>query len=199
MRIKNKIMSGKLSKEMEQEPTKEKPKVVYHGSANLGIEEVEPRAKRIRDNAEGRVVFAAESKAFASTFLGPRFDDRLSSRGSYNGVYYILIADEEKYRQEDGGGVIYELPGDKFEHDANKGMKTEWLTKEPVVPIGQQRYDSAVVAMIENGVQVYFADKETLDRLNVAIKEAPDHGLSVLKNLKPENEKLDKNFKSPWK
>ncbi len=43
--------------------------------------------------------------------------------------------------------------------------------------------------MIENGVQVYFIDRETLDRM----KSAEDHGMGILKDLQSENEKRGQN------
>jgi hypothetical protein len=98
------------------------------------------------------VVFGTHDKAFASMFLGPRPDDSWSAKGSINGINYILIDNEERFKKEDIGGTIYELSGEPFEQDLEKGMKTEWLTKSSVIPSNKKHYDSTLDAMIENGV-----------------------------------------------
>lgn len=178
-----------------QEKT-EKPPIIYHGSSTPDLEELRPKAERIRDDKEGPVIFGTADKEFASMFLGPRPDDSWSSKGSLGEAYYILIGDEERYRREDKGGVIYELPGEVFEHDSTRGMKTEWVAKKSIAPLKKQQYSSALDAMIESGVQVYFVDEKTLQKFREAIRQAPDHGLSILEDLESENQKRGVNVRS---
>lgn len=165
-----------------------KPAVVYHGTSFLNLDEINPSNKRVRDRKEGALVFGAEHKEFASMFLGPRPDDTWSSKGCLNGLYYILIGDEDRYRREDKGGIIYELPGETFEFNPKVGMKTEWVSTKSVIPLNKQIYSSALEAMIENGVQVYFVDKKKLEEFN----RLPKDTIVVrkfLESLESENQK----------
>lgn len=184
-----------ISREVEEKEKKEKPVVVYHGSSTPDLEELQPRKERVRDEKEGRVVFGTADRAFASMFLGPRPDDSWSSKGSLNGVYYILIGDEKRYRREDKGGVIYEMPGEAFEHDPSRGMETEWVAKKSITPKNKQQYPFALDAMIENGVQVYFVDERTLNEFKESVEHSPDHGQSILENLESENQRRGVNIK----
>jgi hypothetical protein len=43
--------------------------------------------------------------------------------------------------------------------------------------------------MIDNGVQVYFVGKQTFQK----IRQAEDHGFSILQTIQSENQKLNKN------
>lgn len=170
----------------ENEKTNEKPPVLYHGTTLSEIEEFVPQNKHVRDEKEGKLFFATPDKAFATTFLSPRPDDTWSIRGKYNGIYYIVIADEERFRKGDGGGMLYEFPSDQFECDNTKSMRdAEWHTREKIKPIHVNAYSSTLDAMIKNHVQVYFVDKEIFEK----IKESDDHGISMLQNIKSENQK----------
>jgi len=42
----------------------------------------------------------------------------------------------------------------------------------------------------ENGVQVIFTDKETME----AIRKSSDHGYSIVRNLVSENKKMGRNY-----
>jgi len=59
----------------------------------------------------------------------------------------------------------------------------EWTSREPVKPLSETEHPSALDAMIENGVQVYFVDKKTFDE----IAAADDHGRQLLASLRSEN------------
>ena len=71
-------------------------------------------------------------------------------------------------------------------------MTDEWYSKEKVKPLRQIEYASALDAMIENGVQVYFVEPETFKK----IREAEDHGFSIIKNLESENQRRKTNIVS---
>lgn len=177
---------------IEKLPDREKPPILYHGTNRSDIEEFTPNSKRVRDEKEGMLLFATPDKAFATMFLGPRADDSWSDKGKFNDVYYIVVADEEKFRKEDNGGTIFSFPSDSFACDENKGMGfAEWTTKASIKPTESENYESTLDAMIENGVQVYFVDKETFHK----IKNADDHGMSILDRLQSENERIGKNIK----
>ena len=89
------------------------------------------------------------------------YDDE-SMKGDIDGTYFFVIANKEKFLANDHGGTIYVLPDANFTCDPNEWQK-EWTTKESVKPTHKIHFDSALRAMIDNGVKVYFTDKETFD------------------------------------
>jgi hypothetical protein len=157
----------------------EKPRVLFHASGNQNIETFEPRAESARDANEGPRVFATPSRAMASIFL-VKSDDSWVGSGMVDDEPYIVISDEKRFRDQDTGGVIYSLPNDTFENDPEKGLRElEWTSKEAVTPTGKEYVPSALSDMLEQGVKVFFVDKETYKK----VIEAPDD--SILKNLVP--------------
>ncbi|MEK7462833.1 MAG: hypothetical protein AAB621_00495 [Patescibacteria group bacterium] len=174
----------------------EKPPFLYHGSPN-NLEIIKPSQKHIRDESEGLLVFGTPDKAFASMFLSPRTDESWSTKGRLNNVYYIVIDDEKRFRESDKGGVICQFSNNKFTCDKTKGMKDlEWTSKEEVKPSNITEHKSSLDTMMDNGVQVYFVDKEILIDLKNAIRNNSDHGRSILVGLQSENQKQNKNIKS---
>jgi len=162
-------------------PKPEKPPVLFHASRNQNIDVFEPRAEKTRDANEGPQVFGTPSRAMASIFL-VESDDSWVESGAMDGIPYIVISDEERFRSLDNGGVIYSLPNDTFENDTEKGLRElEWTSKKPVVPSEKEFVPSALEDMVRQGVKVFFVHKETWE----AIKNAPDGGESVVKNLEP--------------
>jgi len=167
----------------------EKPPFLYHASPNREINEFEPRVETFRDPEEGPVIFATPDKAYASMFLVPS-DDRWTQKSVFDGVNCHIISDKKLFEELDQGGTIYSLPSETFETDP-KRSKTgrEWTGKKTVSLSDKTPYKSGLEAMIENGVQVYFVDKSTFKK----IREAGDHGLSILKSLESENQQRGKN------
>ncbi|MBU1179453.1 hypothetical protein KJ885_00745 [Patescibacteria group bacterium] len=172
-------------------PRPEKPKGLYHASSNKEVTEFEPRAESYRDPEEGPVVFATPDKAFASMFIVPT-DGSWVEIVTFDNVNCIAVADEERFKKLDKGGSIYSLPNDQFECDINKSKnECEWTSRDTVKPEDQLDYDLGLDAMIENGVQVYFVDQATFEK----IQQSDDLGLEILKSLKSENQKSGKNVK----
>ncbi len=172
----------------------EKPVKLYRGMRALGVEEFDPMFNiKHRDKNEGPVIFATPDKAFASMFLVPEADDSWSIKGRFGNVYYMVIADRERYKKFDKGGSIYEIEDlDDFYCDKNKGMgDCEWVSKKIVKSSKEQRYSSAIEAMIKNGVRVYFVDNETF----IKIKNSQDHGLNILQSMQSENQKQNRNIR----
>jgi hypothetical protein len=160
-------------------PKTEKPSVLFHASRNTEIQTFEPRAEKTRDINEGPKVFATPSRAMAGTFL-VEWDDSWVASGSADGVPYILISDEQRFRTSDKGGVVYSLPSDTFENDPEKGLRElEWTSGKSVIPFEKEFVPSAIDDMVKNGVLVYFVDKETFQEF----QSAPDGGDSILNSL----------------
>lgn len=167
----------------------EKPPVLYHASRDPDITQFEPRAESIRDKNEGPVVFGTPELALATMFLVDT-SDSWTTKGRFGETCCHVISDRERFSKADKGGWIYRLPSESFTTDLTKGMrKLEWTSRQPVIPIDQTAYKSGLEAMIEQGVQVYFVDKDTFKK----IKEAPDHGQSILQSLVSENQRRAEN------
>lgn len=170
----------------------QKPKYLYHASQNSDIDVLEPRAESVRDPSEGPVVFATANLLYVTMFL-VNSDDSWTVQGKFGGTFYKVISDKNRFLEADKGGTIYTLPNDTFYCDLEKGMgKEEWVSKEAVEPIKKQYYHSGIEAMIDSGVQVYFVDKQTFQK----IRQAEDQGLSILQSIQSENQKLNKNVLS---
>lgn len=162
-------------------PKPEKPPVLYHASKSSSIEKFEPRIGKRRDENEGAQVFATPSKAMATIFL-VETDDSWTQSGAMDGAPYIIISDRERFEKLDTGGTIYSLPSDNFESDPEKGLRElEYASKEEVEPVDSEFFPSALDAMLENGVKVYFVDENTFE----AIQTASDHGEAIVKSMTP--------------
>ena len=159
----------------------EKPPVLFHASKNQNIEVFEPRAEKSRDINEGPLVFATPSRAMAAIFLVDT-DDSWVQSGAQNNVPYIIISDEEKFRNLDTGGAVYSLPNNTFENDPEKGLRElEWTSKDAVLPVEKETVASALDDMLMHGVKVFFVNKEVYDQ----IQNASDDGESIVKSLVP--------------
>ena len=169
---------------------KEKPPFLYHGSSDI-IEELEPRTKPHREKVEGKLVFATPYIEDASMFLQKA---ALSGHFLIEGervAYALIVGSREEFEKTDKGGYIHVLPNDTFEPSPHNGMSSEWVSKEPVKPVKELKYDSALEAMIGNGVQVYFVDMDTYNK----IRAAGDHGYSIYRCLQSENQRRGVNVK----
>jgi len=166
-----------------------KPKFLYHASQDPNIDVLEPRAESMRDPNEGPVVFATPSLPYVTMFL-VNSDDSWTTKGQFNSVYYTVVSDKNRFLMADKGGVVYTLPNDTFYCDPEKGMgRREWVSKKPVNPVKKKHYKSGLEAMIDSGVQVYFVGKQTFQK----IRQAEDHGFSILQSIQSENQRLNKN------
>lgn len=163
-------------------PKPEKPPVLYHASRSGNIDVFEPRIGKRRDENEGAQIFATPSKAMSMMFLVDT-DNSWTQSGAMDGTPYIIISDEERFRSLDKGGYIYSLPSDSFETDLDKGLRElEYTSTESVSPTEREFIPSALEAMVQNGVKVYFVDNDTWQ----AIQESDDHGEAIVKSLSPE-------------
>ena len=140
-----------------------KPENFYHGSANKDIIELEPKQKSYRKKEEGELLFASPDIAGATLFLVRMFDNE-SRKGYEDGIYYFVISDKDKFRELDKGGTVYVLPDSNFTNDREQWSR-EWATKQKVKPLNKIHFDSALKAMVENGVKVYFTNKEMFEKI----------------------------------
>lgn len=173
---------------------KEKPELLYISAQTSGITELVPQKGRYRDQKEGPVIFSTPDKALASAFLVKNHNSSWMKIGYYGDILVVAIdSDKETFLESDTGGSVYTVSSKTFDFDPNKGMgEKEWTSVDSVKPIAEIQYPSALEAMIENGVQVYFIDTETLR----SIKESNDYGYNILSKLTSENERRGQNIKS---
>ncbi|MBD3300433.1 MAG: hypothetical protein GF347_03715 [Candidatus Moranbacteria bacterium] len=168
---------------------KEKPPFLYHASSNRNIEKFEPRAKNLRDSKEGPVVFATPDLALATTFLVSETNDSWTQIGKLNGVPYMVIGNKEDFIKYDKGGSVYKLPSKSFTFDPHKGMgENEWVSRDSVTPLEKEDFKSALEAMIEKGVQVFFVDKETFHKIS-----HDKNFIKIIEGLESENKRRNKN------
>jgi len=169
---------------------KEKPPFLYHGSPHK-TEELQPRTKPHREKNEGKLVFATSEIADASMFL---CKTSLTGHALVNGekvAYAIIAEDREEFLKKDKGGHIHVLPSDTFNPSPHSGMSNEWVSQEGVKPSKIIEYSSALDAMLEFGVQVYFVDENTYQQ----IRSSKDFGYSIFQSLQSENQKRGINVR----
>lgn len=155
----------------------------YHGSPNKELRMLEPRMKTTRSQHEGPVVFASPCPEVASCFLfdhddswthlsiGYSFDDNILKY-----TVTMVIADRDRFTQQDRGGSLYYLSPSKFIFDCNKGLGlNECTSKEPVKPLRQVDFNTAFEAMSHYGVKIKFLTRELFEIYRtLPFNERPD-------------------------
>lgn len=146
--------------------------VLFHGSSHTDITQFNPRAEHVRDSKEGKMIFATPSIKLASCYL-IRWDDSWifqfitsDNQNRNNSEITMVISDRERFNKLDKGGVIYLLPADNFSYDKEKGLGIyEWVSRESVSPVAKLYFVSALQAMKNFGVKIYFVDKKQFRKL----------------------------------
>jgi hypothetical protein len=159
-----------------------KPDILYHASENNHLIQLDPRTDEERLAHYGTsLLFATPYKPMAAMFLAPKTQDNEITR--FGHIFaFIAATTSEEFIQKDLGGAIYTLPSDSFSTNTDLNMPdTEFVAKESVKPIEKDVYTSALAAMKDNNVNVYFVDDSTLN----AIRLADDHGLKIIQSLVP--------------
>ena len=158
------------------------PKYLYHASLYNDLDIITPQSKTLPIGFDkGKVVFATDNFAFSTQFLVPH-DDTWALGGTFNHIIYFVISDKNRFTKSDKGGTIYLLPSDSFD----LFNRREWISGVPVKPKDTVKYSSGLMAMLSQGVQVYFVDKKVFD----TVRNSVGRGLSLLNSLTSENEKL---------
>jgi len=96
----------------------------------------------------------------------------------------MVISDRERFYKSDKGGVIYLLPAKNFSHNEKKGLGIyEWTSRKNVIPLAKLSFPSALEAMQNFGVKVYFVNKKQFKNFLSLLGEQWN---DYLKNLNPE-------------
>lgn len=158
----------------------DKPQVLYHASPSNNIEVFEPRSgKRPKNFGHDPVIFATDDFTFATHFLVDT-DSSWTADGAFNRIDFYVCSDRERFLTNDKGGTIYTFPADTF----TQLKRREWFSKVAIKPISKSYFPSGLQAMLDHGVQFYFTDKDTFQK----IRTSSDHGLEVIKTLRSENQ-----------
>jgi hypothetical protein len=140
--------------------------VVYHGSPNRNITTFEPRVEQVRDKNEGALIFATPSIQRASCYLFRWDDSWVNQSVDWNNdnkadfQFNMVISDDKRFKKLDKGGAIYLLPVKSFTYDEQKGLGIyEWTSRDKVKPFTKLDFPSALEAMKNFGVKIYFLNK----------------------------------------
>ena len=158
-----------------------KPLYLYHASSHCDLKIIEPRKNTAPEGfKKGPVVFATDSFPFVTQFLVPH-DDSWANGGAFGSTYFFVISDGKRFKKVDKGGCVYLVLSDNF----TNYNKREWFSRKSVKTAGKVHFSSGLDAMIITKVQVYFVKLQVYEE----IQNSKDHGVSILNNLKSENEK----------
>jgi len=156
-----------------------KPAQMYHASTNREVTEFQPKNEFPRYGSEENLVFGTAYKEVAAMFLVPRTISTVISKYDDECVVFVDCTKEE-FDTEDKGGAIYALPSDTFNTNESIGMgNTEWVSKESVKPISKQVYATAIYALRENKVRIYFLAKDVF----LKVQANPSCGREIAKEL----------------
>lgn len=158
-----------------------KPKFLYHASSRNNLKVIEPRATTLPSGfKKGPVVFATHNFTCATQFLVPH-DDTWANGGAFGGDFFFIISDERRFEKKDKGGSVYLVSSKGFE----KYNRREWYRKKSVKTISSVSFKSGLEAMIIQGVQVYFVDRNKYEKY----QNDPEKSFMMLNKLVSENEK----------
>jgi hypothetical protein len=111
--------------------------------------------------------------------------------GRFDDVPYF-VAVKNEFLTKDVGGSLYEVGAEEFDFNPVLGLgELEWTTGASVSVLGEERYTSVLDCMLGHGVQVHLVGPEVFS----AIGKDSDHGLSILKAIKSENELHNKHVR----
>lgn len=136
------------------------PNTLFHGSTNTEIDIIRPKPLGTRCKGQP-IVFASHHIALASLFM-------LKHHGKFacgrlpNGDIFYMTDDKRRCILEDRGGAIYVVPAATFFCEAHVSLGVdEWITYAAVKPLAHFIFSSALDAILDFGVKVYFVDNNT--------------------------------------
>ena len=159
------------------------PNTLFHGSPCMDIEIIQP--KQLDNRCNGRpIVFASHHIGLASLFM-------LKHRGKFacgrlpNERLFYMTDDKKGCILNDKGGAIYVVPSASFFCEAHVSLGTdEWLSYSSIEPLYKFVFPSALDAILDFGVRVYFVDASTYARY-WRLGSSDKEWLSFFKHLQP--------------
>lgn len=125
--------------------------ILYHGSSQKNLKLLEPKDLTKRAGQTKSLVYTTPNKAYASCFLFV-WDDSWVHLSFKNGVHTMDIFDKQRFYETDHGGAIYVLDTDKAFRVDEIGL--EFAIEDSIVPVSEEIYSSAFVAMSDHGVVI---------------------------------------------
>ena len=159
------------------------PNALFHGSTFTNIDIIKP--KSVGSRCKGKpIVFATHQIALASLFM-------LNHEGKFacgrlpNDEIFYLTDDKRRCIMEDHEGAIYVVPASSFFCEAYISLGVdEWISYAAIKPLSRFVFPSALDAILDFGVKVYFVDGHTYARYwRLGSSEA--EWMAYFKHLKP--------------
>lgn len=137
---------------------------MYHGSpyCNLGI--IIPQNNTSHRDDNKKAVYASSNLSYAACYM-IAWDDsfvkqiiKTNEDGDITKVIMIVLESEEEFKRKDNGGTISKLSKKGFQNV--NGF--ELVNYEATIPISRTTFSSALEAMENLGVKIYYTKKDVL-------------------------------------
>lgn len=159
------------------------PNTLFHGSPQIDIDIIRP--KPLGSRCKGQpIVFASHHIALASLFM-------LKHHGKFacgrlpNGDIFFMTDDKRRCILEDHGGAIYIVPATTFFCESHVSLGVdEWMSYGAIRPLTKFIFPSALDAILDFGVKVFFVDGDTYARY-WQLGSSNDAWTAFFKTLKP--------------
>jgi hypothetical protein len=169
----------------------DKPSKLYHGSSKKINGPLLPilLENNSSDYTHTRpAVFATEKADIAAMFMFPA--NLISSICFEQDIAFICIwGTAKEFDEKKVEGFLYIFSSESFE---KVGKEYEWQSFNAVTPVEIKEYQSVIDGMIEQGVQVYFINDDTIfDQ----IVENKNNRAPIVSKLASENQRRNINIK----
>ena len=155
---------------------------LYHASGTSGLRILSPQRTLSKNHYIGDYVFATDNKLMAAMYLVPNAVGIRLLGYEYEQPYLVVCSTIEAFVKLDTGGSIYTVPQDSFHDTPQQELRgTEFVSEVSVVPIAEQRYDTARQALGDRGAKIYVLSEVSFDR----VMKAGTDAWEILKELAP--------------
>ena len=157
------ISKARIPDRFKPSETWSHPTTLLHGSPDTGIDILRP--KPLDNRCNGRpILFATQHFGLAAVFM-QKHQGRFACGRLPNDEIFYLTNDKKGCIMEDHGGAIYVVPSSTFFCEAHISLGVdEWISYAAVRPLATFVFASALDAMLDFGVKVYFVDNATYSR-----------------------------------
>ena len=138
---------------------------LYHASPIKNLKLIKPQRTISHNKYIGDFVFATKYRKLALMYMLPKGFPILMNVKSKN-PYIVICANVEKILQSDKGGALYILPDNLFHQTPQKGLNEyEMVSKDSIIPLGEEDYDYLIKELIRENVSIYFVDNDMFNKL----------------------------------
>lgn len=138
---------------------------LYHASPIKNLKILEPKRTISKDKYIGNFVFATRYKKLALMYMLPKgFPVLMNIKSSK--PYVVMCGNTKDIIKKDKGGALYVLSTEPFSITPQSGLSNyEMVSKKSVSPLSETDYESAIKALDEEDVEIYFVDNNTFEKL----------------------------------